>query len=170
MTWIQTYTGKAFDLLNPNPDDICIEDIAHALSQLCRYTGHTRFFYSVAHHSILASFLVEDEKNAKAALLHDASEAYLSDIATPAKQLIPQYYDLEDRIMRAIAKRFDFEYPLNKDIKNTDARLLQTERMQLLGKEPKSWGFTAESYPVTIVEMQIPFIKALFLTRMKELT
>src|SRR5438552_3035736 len=87
--WIQTFTGKKFFPLEPNADDICIEDIAHSLSMQCRFNGHSKQFYSVAQHSVLiASWWFGDyPKLAKYALLHDASEAYLSDIPRPLKQL-----------------------------------------------------------------------------------
>ena len=79
-----TYTGKEFYPLDPNPADIDIKDIAHALSNCCRFAGHIKSFYSVAQHSVIVSELCEPE-NALAGLLHDASEAYLSDIARPVK-------------------------------------------------------------------------------------
>lgn len=87
-TKIVTYTGKAFDLLNPMPDMVCIEDIAHSLSQLCRYTGHVREFYSVAQHCVLMAENEELPGDPLAKLLHDAAEAYIGDITSPWKQLL----------------------------------------------------------------------------------
>ena len=80
-------TGHIFPL-DPDPSDIDIQDIAHALSNNCRWTGHVKSFYSVGQHSVLVSQIVEPE-NALAGLLHDASEAYLSDIARPVKYSEP---------------------------------------------------------------------------------
>src|SRR5690242_720613 len=113
---IRTYTGRAFSPLDPNPDDIVIEDIAHALSLNCRFTGHVRWHYSVAQHSVLCSEIVPSEY-ALTALLHDASEAYLSDIARPIKQQ-PDFGDTylryEGALERAIAERFSLDYPFPK--------------------------------------------------------
>ena len=97
-TWIQTHSGIAFDLLKPTPDMIVIDDIAHALSNLCRFTGHSKF-YSVAQHSRLASFMVS-EQFALQALMHDASEAYLTDISAPLKALpcMAEYKKLEAKL------------------------------------------------------------------------
>lgn len=97
--WIQTYTGKAFDLLDPQPEQVDILDIAHALSNICRFTGHCRAFYSVAQHSCLVARIVVDlwrrehgydcpEEVALVALLHDAPEAYIGDVSTPLKRAI----------------------------------------------------------------------------------
>jgi len=98
--WIQTYTGVRFDLLVPTPEMVELDDIAHALSMLCRFTGHTKFFYSVAEHSYQVSVLVENycrriglsaKDGAHAgleALLHDASEAYVGDVSRPLKKLL----------------------------------------------------------------------------------
>lgn len=131
---IRTYTGRAFQPLSPNPDDICIEDIAHALSLNCRFTGHVRWHYSVAQHSVLCSEIVEPEL-ALTALLHDASEAYLSDIARPIKQQ-PEfgevYLRFEGELERAIAKRFDLQYPLPVEVKTADNLLLVTEARDLM--------------------------------------
>ena len=84
MSWIQTFQGKAFDPFAPRPADISHFDIAHALSNICRFTGHTNTFYSVAQHSVQVALLVPRPMQL-AALLHDASEAYLCDIR-PAHQ------------------------------------------------------------------------------------
>ncbi len=137
--WIETYTGKKFYFLNPNPDDIDIIDIAHSLAMQCRFTGHIESFMSVAEHSVAVSAIV-DKPNQLAGLLHDASEAYLSDIASPIKQHFPQYYEMEDKVMQAIADKFGFEYPLNEDVKDADATQLKSEAKYLLSSGGKDWS------------------------------
>jgi len=84
---IATYSGKMVNLLNPEPADVCIEDIAHSLSLINRYTGHTKRPYSVATHSILAMEHWRDV-DALAALLHDSAEAYIGDVSSPFKQIL----------------------------------------------------------------------------------
>jgi hypothetical protein len=65
--WIQTFTGKQFNFADPQPDQICIEDIAHALANICRFNGHIKTHYSVAAHSVIASYLVPKERRARRA-------------------------------------------------------------------------------------------------------
>jgi hypothetical protein len=136
---------------------ICIEDIAHGLSQLCRFSGQTLEFYSVAQHSVMVSDVVtmldgssdefpkmeRDKKNelALVALLHDASEAYIIDLPTPVKAHVQGYVELEHAVMTVIAKRFDldielFAHPL---VKHADMTMLATEKRDLLGPEPQPW-------------------------------
>ena len=90
--WIQTFTGRAFDLSSPQPEQVCTEDIAHALANCCRYAGHSRWHYSVAQHSLLVAEIVAatDPELALAALLHDAAEAYIGDWSSPLKALMRQ--------------------------------------------------------------------------------
>ncbi len=109
--WIQTYTGKKFYPFNPRAEDIYIEDIAHALSLICRFGGHCREFYSVAQHSVLVSELVVDNRAtekydglAKYALLHDAAEAYLGDIPSPIKT--EEDVDREINMLQMIERKF----------------------------------------------------------------
>lgn len=123
---IRTFTGIMFNVFNPKPEDVCIEDIAHALSQLCRFSGHTVKFYSVAEHSLKCAELV-DEKHKLAALLHDASEAYLVDLPSPIKIAIPDYINIEDKLMRVIAEKYGFEYPLHHEVKKADKTWLSLE-------------------------------------------
>lgn len=139
--WIETFTGKKFHFLNPTDDQIDIRDIAHSLAFTCRYTGHSRRFYSVAEHSILVSYLASDPL---AGLLHDASEAYITDIASPIKPHINNYKELEDMIMERIAKKFGFAYPLDPDIKDCDSTQLKTEAKYLLKSGGIPW---AHLYP-----------------------
>jgi hypothetical protein len=139
--WIETFTGKKFYFLDPANDQIDIKDIAHSLAFTCRYTGHSNRFYSVAEHSILVSYLASDPL---AGLLHDASEAYITDIASPIKPHLANYKELEDKLMTRIAGKFGFEYPLDPDIKDCDATQLKTEAKHLLRSRGYPW---AHLYP-----------------------
>lgn len=108
-------------------DMICIEDIAHALSYQCRFGGHLPKFYSVAQHSLNCSYLMDNKELKLAALLHDASEAYLLDIPRPIKQGLSNYKEIEDGLMKLIAEKFGFEYPLHSEVKKIDELMLQLE-------------------------------------------
>jgi len=130
MTWITTATGRRVDYVRVGPEDIDIEDIATALSRECRFAGHCKHFYSVAQHSVLVSRLVPEEL-ALEGLLHDASEAYLKDIPSPLKSLLPDYREIEARFDRAIRRRFGLPETPSPEIKRADLVLLATERRQL---------------------------------------
>ena len=110
--WIMTQTGRMFFFENPHPRSIVIEDIAHALSQICRFTGHTKCHYSVAEHCVRVSWLAETKYGkpyAKEGLLHDASEAYMNDLNGPLKRLIEgDYRRLEGVAEEAIATKSRF--------------------------------------------------------------
>ena len=123
---IRTFTGIYFNVLEPTEEMINIEDIAHALSQICRFNGHLPNFYSVAQHSVICSGLVAKEKQLEA-LLHDASEAYLCDVPKPVKPLLTNYKETEDRIMTLIAKKYGFQWPLSPEVHQVDSEMLQIE-------------------------------------------
>lgn len=139
--WIQTYTGKKFYPADPSVEDIDIEDIAHALSNMCRFTGHTKEFYSVAQHSVLASWICE-EGDRMWALLHDASEAYLTDVAKPIKPILVGYDHIEDRLMSAICERFGLPKDQPASVKIADMIMLATEQRDLLCSPPAEWTQT----------------------------
>jgi hypothetical protein len=150
--WMQTYTGKKFHLLAPSQDEIDIEDIAGPLSKMCRYGGHTKFFYSVAEHSVLIARKAPTPYKL-AALLHDASEAYIADIIRPLKPHMPGYYEKEDIVMEAIAKKFGFQYPMPLEIKALDIAILSDERDAVMAKTddaPGLWGNTSPALGVKI--------------------
>lgn len=138
--WIQTYpTRTAFWPLDPRADEVHIEDIAHHLSNMCRYTGGTSRFYSVAEHSVYVSQLVPPHL-ALWGLLHDASEAYLSDIARPVKKYLTDYAPIEDNLMRVIAVRFGLPWPEPPEVKEIDNRILLDEKAELKpGHPPRPW-------------------------------
>jgi hypothetical protein len=142
--WMQTYTGKRFWPLDPSIEDICIEDIAASLSKLCRYGGHTRFFYSVAEHSVLVSQFVPDEL-ALWGLLHDASEAYLSDMVKPLKNGLPSYRNLEFQIMRLIAEKFNLiPFPQPEAISKIDKAILRDEQLKVMRPCKFDWWCTGD--------------------------
>lgn len=131
---IRTFSGIYIDPLNPHPGEIALVDIAHALSHQPRFGGHLPSFYSVASHSIDVSLRVNNE-NALAALMHDAAEAYLIDVPRPVKQRLTGYREIEDNLMRIIAAKFGFEYPLNEAVKSADEEALRAEwHTLMLGK------------------------------------
>lgn len=130
---IRTFTGKVFDLKILDPESICIEDIAHGLANTARFAGQLEKFYSVAQHSFYVAINVSKE-NQLAALLHDASEAYLGDMPSPFKKMLPDYKHHEDRLMKVIAEKFGFEFPLNKEIKEMDSKFLQHEWSSFVDK------------------------------------
>ena len=123
---IRTFTGKIFDLKILDPESICIEDIAHGLSCAARFAGHLEYFYSVAQHSVLIAEEVEGEFKIEA-LLHDASEAYLGDMPSPFKKIMPEFKEYENKLMRVIASKYGFPFPLSGHVKFWDKRMLQIE-------------------------------------------
>jgi uncharacterized protein len=137
--WIQTVTGKQFWPMDAQPEEVDIEDIAHALSLLCRFNGHCKQFYSVAEHSIHVSKVVSNE-NAAWGLLHDAAEAYLSDIPQPVKRELTLFNEFEDRLLEVIAERFGLPKKMPPEVKQVDMVMLATEKVALMGKEPKPWA------------------------------
>lgn len=136
--YIETVSGKSFHFLEPSDDEIDITDIAYALSNMCRYTGHSKRFYSVAEHSIYVAQLLPPELRL-AGLLHDASEAYLGDVSSPLKQLLPEYKEIEKTVEAAIARRFELLYPHDPLIKQMDLQQLCTEAHHLLPSGGKDW-------------------------------
>ena len=131
MSTILTNKDVYFDFTNPEKHDFNIFEIAHALSNLCRFTGHVREFYSVAQHSVYVSALCPPEL-AMMGLLHDASEAYLGDVASPLKRLLPDYRAIEARVEQAIAKQHKLPYPLPAPIKAADLEMLAIEKLTFL--------------------------------------
>lgn len=130
---LRTFTCEEIDFENPMPRMFNMADIAHALARMPRFSGHTPTFYSVAQHSVLVASIVPPEM-ALTGLLHDASEAYMMDIPTPLKRLIPEYYEIENRVMRAIATKFNFVYPLPQIVKDADREILRIEWEQIMLK------------------------------------
>lgn len=138
--YIETYTGTKFYFLEPKQEDINIQDIAHALSMSCRYSGHCNRFYSIAEHSWLMSRLAEGTGLELACLLHDAAEAYLTDIPSPIKQYLVGYKEMEDKILKVIFNKYNLEYPFSSGVKYLDLSMLSTEAYYLLPSCGDDWS------------------------------
>lgn len=155
MGWIQTFTGRRVDLLHPDPEQIDPVDIAHALANQCRFNGHCKMFYSVAEHSMLGAAMASpDLEVARYFLLHDAAEAYLGDIVSPLKELLPIYQEMEHDLWLAIAVRFDLHPRMPDAVKEIDQRMLATEREQVMSP-PGRWDCRAEPFS----NLQISFLE-----------
>ncbi len=138
MNTIRTFTNKTIDLYSPTVEDIDIIDIAHALSNLCRFSGHTHTFYSVAQHSLLVSYLVPYNALRRVALLHDAAEAYLGDVVSPLKKMLNSsfqidggpaiYEELETAFNAVIAEKFGFLVSDLETVKHYDHMALELEQ------------------------------------------
>lgn len=142
MSYILTFTGKRFDPVEPDDSLIDATDIAHALSMLCRANGHFPIFYSVAQHSIACA----QEAIARnlpreiilGCLLHDASEAYLSDVTRPVKKELPYYLEVEDRLQNIIWKHFigrDLTEEEKEQVFEIDDQMLSMEFHLLMPEE-----------------------------------
>jgi hypothetical protein len=124
-------SGQMVNLLDPDPETILIDDIAHNLAKLCRFNGATNRFYSVAEHSLYVSELV-GHPHRFAALMHDAAEAYLGDIVTPLKQLLPDFLEIEARMEYTIACKFGLPIAMHPAIKEADRKAYIKERFELI--------------------------------------
>ena len=142
MSCITTYTGKNFDPLNVDESLLDIKDIAHALSLICRGNGHVQHFYSVAQHSLACAKEAKvrgyEKEIILGCLLHDASEAYLSDVTRPIKKELTYYLEVEDVLQNIIWKYFIGKVLTEEDKKlifEIDDEMLSLELKELLNEE-----------------------------------
>lgn len=166
--YIQTFRGGKFWPLDPRAGEVFAEDVAHALANVCRFSGHVRFFYSVAQHSVHVSENVP-ESAAFHALLHDAAEAYIGDVARPSKRnfyvLLPvgftgrwryaTFQEMEHRILNQVMTRFGCSWGGSwSAVKEADDRMLVTEARDLMPLGYEEWDVVVrgkvEPYPFTV--------------------
>lgn len=169
--WFQTYSGVKFFVQDPRPEDFRLEDIAHALSNMCRFGGHSRSFYSVCEHSLLVSYLVPENLRL-CGLLHDATEAYMMDLQRPIKNLpeFKVFKDVEAALETVMAERFGLPFPFPPELKYADNVALALEIKQLMQVDD-SWAkwLTAPTPPWRLRLFDPVECKKLFVERFTEL-
>uniref|UniRef100_A0A6M3JJM4 HD domain-containing protein n=1 Tax=viral metagenome TaxID=1070528 RepID=A0A6M3JJM4_9ZZZZ len=178
--WIETLTHKKVDIFDPDPDSICIEDIAHHLAIINRFVGATREPYSVAQHSvILASFFddrfFDDRIESLQALMHDAAEYCINDIPSPIKQEFKMIKKVEDNFCKTIFNKFNIPFPWSFEIDRLDKCLGKEEGRQL-GKNVDMWpNYTEEEigklpWDIDIIPWNWGQAEGAFLNSFKRLT
>lgn len=137
-TYLETVSGRKIDFADPDPDQIVVEDIVHALRHICRFGGHILKPLSVMAHSANVALLVPDKFKYEA-ILHDAAEAYIGDMPTPFKLMMPDFLSLEARIQAAINTKFGLPDRMSQVVVNADRVALMTER-DFLKPASGDWG------------------------------
>lgn len=178
--YIQTYSGRHFVFANPHPSMVTLIDVAHALSNINRFCGHTRYGYSVAQHCVMVSRYLENQGEPVhvqlGGLLHDAHEAYFGDMSAPLKAYL-KLGDVEERIQAVVADAFGLTLEALHDrrIKLADLTALAVEAQYLMPPETIDWPCLAPVTPEMRAVMAIPTqmtptqAEALFLDRYHEL-
>jgi hypothetical protein len=126
--WIGLLSGAQFNYNKPEESGVTLDDLASALSNICRFSGQLPCFYSVAQHLVNTSKIV-DLEFAYDALMHDTAEAFTNDIPTPLKWALPIFKDLEVKIESAMAEKFGFNYPYPAPVKQADTEMLILEKL-----------------------------------------
>lgn len=173
--WLLTATGRRFFLLDPQPSEVHVADVAHALAHTCRFGGHTRWHYSVAQHSVLVADMVIDAGRPDlelVALLHDATEAYVGDCIRPLKRELARYQVIEAGVWVAIAARFGLAVELPVEVKHADNVALATERRDVMMHEGHSWDIDEAKYQPSersVERLEPAAARMKFLTRLRAL-
>lgn len=155
--YIETFTGRKFYPLNPRPQDVCIEDIAHALSLLCRYNGHCLIFYSVAQHSLNCARLASTPRMGLLCLLHDAAEAYLSDVSRPIKPHLGGYREIEEKVQASIWAGLGIAPPTAAErdqMRAVDKAMLVAEAFSVMHSQGKAWPDLDGVNPALLAEAE----------------
>jgi len=147
--WMQVASGRPFWPFDPRADEVHLDDIAHGLSMLCRFGGHTKRFYSVAEHSVWCSLIVPRE-HAMQALMHDATEAYCVDIPRPLKRGLSNYAEIEAGIWEAVCERFGLVRDLHESVKVADNAMCLAEARQIMSRPEIGWSATGIAADVTV--------------------
>lgn len=168
--FIRTFTGIDFDIENPTSAMFDIRDIAHSLAMKCRFSGHTKVFYSVAQHCLYCSAQGVEDGERLELLLHEIGEAYLADVPTPIKQLWSGFKAAEDRILSTGLLKFTGSERYHDPfwIHNVDRRMLTTEAHQLMRGDNEYYShpaFDAKAYDIVIEPLGWQAAEALFLTK-----
>ncbi len=173
--WIQTASGRAWNLTAPTPDAVHWPDIAESLAKICRFNGHSTVFYSVAQHCCLVSDLLPPEHRLHG-LLHDAHEAVVGDMTAPVKAVLKDlggngaFDHLAEITDRAVFAAAGLPFPWPTDVraavKWADMTLLATERRDLLAESAMPWGALPDPAPTRITPWAWPRAMEEWLTRL----
>ncbi len=169
--WIATFTGKKFYPFDPRIEDINITDMAHAMSNICRFGGHCTTFYPIAQHSVLVSLMCPPGFELWG-LMHDGPEYVLVDIPSPLKKMpeFKPYRDAEAVLMNVICDAFNLPHGEPHEVKTVDKRMLATEARDLTFTQGRGWSTPAEPYDFNIVPWTPQYAEVRFLSRFHELT
>lgn len=189
--FVTTCSGAMLNLHDPKPEDITADDIATGLANNCRFSGQLPVHYSVAAHSIVMADLMDSEEAQLYALLHDASEAYITDMPRPVKALCPDYRKIEGRIQQAVIDKFyhgsGVSEKVAKHVHQMDKVMPAFEKVAIHGPHkapPWAWDTLHEAYKGSSLDEELhrvvpmiremmlsrPFIKRRYLEYLKELT
>jgi hypothetical protein len=169
---VETYTGEQFDLFDPDPDAVHLRDIAAGLAHTCRFGGHCRHFYSVAHHALLVSREIDGTapRTQLLALLHDAGEAYVGDVPRPLKRQLEDIERLEDEILAAVWRALAVDPPTDDEwerVMAADDRLLAYEADALLSDA--SWAADPPALEYDVEPRPTEEVREQFLSRSRTL-
>lgn len=173
--WIQTASGRAWSLTAPTPDAVHWRDIAESLAKICRFNGHSRYFYSVAQHSVIVADMLIPEYRLHG-LLHDAHEAFIGDMTAPVKgvlkdlggyEAIGHLAEITDRaVFAAAGLSFPWPTDIRTAVKWADMTMLATERRDLLADSAMPWGPLPDPAPARITPWAWPRAMDEWLTRL----
>lgn len=168
--WMQMHNGTVMDLCNPDYKDMTIEAVAHSLSNIVRFLGHTDIRLSIAEHSVNVARVLPNHLKMQG-LLHDGHECTFGDMPTPWKMVFgPMAREMERKHRTAFCERFRTPIDLGPEVKEADLRMLFTEREQVMKNPPKSWGLDAEPYDhIKIIGYSPEIAKARFLAMYEKL-
>lgn len=134
--FIETWSGRHFHFMVPRPQEVCILDIAYALSRTVRWGGHCDPSISVAQHCVMVSDLLKlvmaKPEVRLQGLLHDAAEAYIPDIPTPIKPFLSDFKGIEARLDEAILGRFGIPGKMDPAVKSMDTESMRWEYRDLM--------------------------------------
>jgi 5'-deoxynucleotidase YfbR-like HD superfamily hydrolase len=169
---ITLFSGESYDFLKPETNRIKIEDVAHGLSNQCRFGGHVVEFYSIAEHCVRASY-INPEVEAYDKLMHDSAETVMVDLPTPLKRLLRDYTNLLHRVETNFGSVFQFQHPMSDEVKMADLVMLATEKRDLKPHaKDERWGILEgiAELPDRIEPWSPKEARARFLERYEELT
>jgi uncharacterized protein len=171
MSIIDLSTGTRMDLANPSLESISITDIANSLSKICRFTGHSTKFYSVAEHCVRASHIPKGYEAQFATLMHDAHEAFCGDVSSPLKALLPDYKTVEAKLQQIVRERYAISHENDDIVRTCDLKMLATEKRDLMANSHTYWDILKHVEPLTvaITPWDHALAKKMFLRRFNEL-